>query len=66
MKRKKRKSGTQMAIEVLDKMLAMSNEELDALLKKHENEPEHWSTPILRDLGYFERIAAEHNERKKK
>lgn len=54
-----KKSGTQVAIEVLDKMLAMPDKELRALVKNNSKEPQHWSTPILEELGYFDRLAKE-------
>lgn len=62
--KKKSKSGTEMAIEVLNNMLEMTPAELYALMKKQEKEPEHWSTPILRKLGYFDRLAK--NTKRKK
>lgn len=62
----KPKSGNQAVIEVLDRMLAMPNEELGALIKKFATEPQHWSTTILEDLGYFQRIATENKWRERK
>ena len=55
---------TEIAKGVLNKLLAMPDDELRKLIKAQSKKPQHWATGALEKAGYFKQLVKERRAKK--